>query len=99
MVKCAFDECENYFDPSTSKAGKKYCSVTCTRKANNKRGIERYYNRKKQAEDGSRKVCANPNCKAFIRKTSEAKYCDPCAGRAERKRQDDLRRRILGTNK
>lgn len=97
MVECAFDECSNTFAPG--RKGQRYCSASCTRKANNKRGIERYYKRKKQIEDGSRRVCANPNCSTVVRKTSESDFCDPCINRAEFKRQVELRRRILGTNK
>lgn len=99
MVECAFDECNNTFDPAKTRQGQKYCSVSCTRKANNKRGLERYYKRKEMIASGERRECKSPHCKTIVRRTSESEYCDPCINRSRAIRRDEIRSKILGTNK
>lgn len=92
---CALEGCNNILGPE-ARHGQKYCSTECTKRANNDRAIARYHERKRLTESGERRECATKGCKTIIRRTSESEYCDPCLGRAEFLRKQEIRRKILG---
>lgn len=93
MVTCAFDECENEFEPS--RPNQKYCSSDCTVRANNKRAMARYNRRKQLRASGGRRVCATPGCGTVLRKGNDSDYCGPCEKQAVLRELERIRRSIL----
>lgn len=93
-LTCAFDECDNKLD-KPYRRGQKYCSIECTKKANNKRAMERYRRRKALLGQDGRRVCATPGCTTLLRRTSFEDYCEACRHREEFLKKERVRRRIL----
>ena len=93
MVICAFEGCDNAFEPNIARK-QKYCSSQCSVRANNKKNIER--NRKKKALLGHpKRKCATIGCPTILRKANDGKYCDACELRPTKKIQEDFRRMVM----
>ena len=94
MVVCAFDGCDKEFKPN-SKKNQKYCSYECSVRANNKRAMEKY-NERKRLLDSPKRKCATVGCPTILRKTNMDKYCDPCQNARREAEKKSFRELVLG---
>ena len=91
---CAYSGCDNEFEPN-SKKNQKYCSTACSVKANNRRAMDKY-NERKRILDTPRRVCATVGCPTILRKTNLGKYCDPCLQQQREDEKRNFRNLVLG---
>lgn len=81
-MKCAYEECNNNFDPKTHN--QKYCSDECCRIATNKKLKEDYYE-KKARRAGVEFKCKNRGCTSILSRYSNDKICESCRGKEKTK--------------
>lgn len=86
---CANEGCQNTFE-GNSKKNQKYCSYECSVRANNRRSMERY-NERKRIMDTPRRKCATVGCPTILRRSNTGKYCDPCTEQAKEDRLKGFR--------
>lgn len=84
---CAYDECDNEFEPRTHN--QKYCSDECCRTATNIKIKEKYYE-KKERLNGKVRICKASDCKTLLSRYNESPYCTLCELRKESKAKTQL---------
>lgn len=90
---CANEGCGNTFEDN-AKRNQKYCSMECSVKANNRRSMERY-NERKRIMGIPRRKCATVGCPTILRKTNTGEYCDPCTEQTKEAKLKDFRSAVL----
>ena len=74
---CAYDECNNEFNPKTHN--QKYCSDECCRIATNQKLKEAYYEKKARLA-GAKRTCKTSGCNVILSRYNEGRICDKCQG-------------------
>ena len=74
---CAYEECNNEFNPKTHN--QKYCSDECCRTATNQKLKEAYYEKKARLA-GKERICKNKGCNVILSRYNESRICDKCQG-------------------
>ena len=75
MMICAFEECQNEFEPKTHN--QKYCSDECCKIATNVKIKEKYQNTKARRAGVSVK-CKNRGCKQILNRYGTDDECEVC---------------------
>jgi hypothetical protein len=75
MIKCAFSECGEMFEPTTHN--QKYHTPECCRRATNSRIMDNYY-AKKARRGGSVRVCSTPGCETKLSRYNDGTTCQKC---------------------
>jgi hypothetical protein len=86
-VICAYDECDNEFEPRTHN--QKYCSDECCRTATNIKIKQKYYE-KKERLSGKLRICKSHGCKTILSRYSESTICTLCELKDSNKKKMNL---------
>jgi hypothetical protein len=84
-MKCAYDECNNEFEPKTHN--QKYCSDECCRIATNEKLKQAYYDKKARLA-GKPRYCKSKGCNVELSRYNAGNICDKCVG--EKKEEERL---------
>ena len=84
---CAYEECNNKFEPKTHN--QKYCSDECCRVATNKKLKDQYYERKARLA-GVIFRCANKGCNNALSRYSNNKVCDMCTSKEKTQERTNI---------
>ena len=84
---CAYDECDNEFQPKTHN--QKYCCDECCRTATNIKIKEAYYEKKARLA-GKVRICSTRGCNTRLSRYNENKVCGPCEAENEKKEKDAM---------
>jgi hypothetical protein len=72
---CAYEECNNEFEPKTHN--QKYCSDECCRTATNQKLKDAYYEKKARLA-GKTRICKTQGCNVVLSRYNEGRICDKC---------------------
>ena len=75
MMICAFEECQNEFEPKTHN--QKYCSDECCKIATNVKIKEKYQSTKARRA-GVKFKCKNRGCNQILNRYSSNDECEGC---------------------
>jgi hypothetical protein len=86
-VICAYDECNNEFQPKTHN--QKYCSDECCRTATNIKIKEKYYEKKERLR-GKERICKTSGCKTKLSRYNEDPHCSKCEALKNNKEKNKM---------
>lgn len=88
VVECAYEHCENKFDPQ-GKHGRKYCSAECSTKANNAKILKKYHERRARLK-GGRRICSTPGCSTPLSRYNDDDICNACDIKKREEHRENL---------